>query len=196
VKPRFEVYKAVSQQIREIFAEHTPIIEPLSLDEAYLDVTENLQGIPLARDIAHAIRARIKEVTGLNASAGISYDKFLAKLASDHRKPNGQYVISPDMGPAFVEALPVGKFHGIGPATSAKMDALGLHTGQVSRLYKGLCETVGLLMAVPSPGRQVAVVPRTESTHKLALRLAILLAVVTPTNLAYQVIHKSTKLCL
>ena len=129
VKPRFEVYKAVSQQIREIFAEHTPIIEPLSLDEAYLDVTENLQNIPLARDIALAIRAKIKEVTGLKASAGISYNKFLAKLASDHRKPNGQYTITPEMGPAFVEALPVGKFHGIGPATSAKMNSLGLHTG-------------------------------------------------------------------
>jgi len=128
-KPRFEVYKAVSQQIREIFAEHTPVIEPLSLDEAYLDVTDNLQNIPLARDVALAIRAKIKEVTGLNASAGISYNKFLAKLASDHRKPNGQYVISPQMGPAFVEDLPVGKFHGIGPATSAKMMALGLHTG-------------------------------------------------------------------
>jgi DNA polymerase IV len=129
VKPRFEVYKAVSQQIREIFAEHTPIIEPLSLDEAYLDVTENLQGIPLARDIALAIRAKIKAKTGLNASAGISYNKFLAKLASDHRKPNGQYVITPVMGPAFVEALPVGKFHGVGPATSAKMNSLGLYTG-------------------------------------------------------------------
>jgi DNA polymerase-4 len=124
VKPRFEVYKAVSQQIREIFAEHTPIIEPLSLDEAYLDVTENLQGIPLARDVALAIRAKIKQATGLNASAGISYNKFLAKLASDHRKPNGQYVITPEMGPTFVEMLPVGKFHGIGPATSARMNSL------------------------------------------------------------------------
>jgi DNA polymerase-4 len=129
VKPRFEVYKAVSQQIREIFAEHTRIIEPLSLDEAYLDVTQNLQGIPLARDIALAIRAKIKQETGLNASAGISYNKFLAKLASDHRKPNGQYVITPEMGPTFVEALPVGKFHGIGPATSARMNSLGLYTG-------------------------------------------------------------------
>ena len=129
VKPRFEVYKAVSQQIREIFAEHTPIIEPLSLDEAYLDVTENLQSIPLARDVALAIRSKIKDVTGLNASAGISYNKFLAKLASDHRKPNGQYVITPEMGPSFVETLPVGKFHGIGPATSARMNSLGLHTG-------------------------------------------------------------------
>jgi len=129
VKPRFEVYKAVSQQIRDIFAEHTLIIEPLSLDEAYLDVTENLHGIPLARDIALAIRAKIKAKTGLNASAGISYNKFLAKLASDHRKPNGQYVITPVMGPTFVEALPVGKFHGVGPATSAKMNSLGLYTG-------------------------------------------------------------------
>jgi nucleotidyltransferase/DNA polymerase involved in DNA repair len=101
----------------------------LSLDEAYLDVTENLQGIALERDVALAIRAKIKVVTGLNASAGISYNKFLAKLASDHRKPNGQYVITPGMGPAFVEGLPVGKFHGIGPATSAKMNSLGLYTG-------------------------------------------------------------------
>ena len=129
VEPRFEVYRAVSQQIREIFAEYTPIIEPLSLDEAYLDVTENLQAIPLARDVALAIRTKIKQQTGLNASAGISYNKFLAKLASDHRKPNGQYVITPGMGPAFVEVLPVGKFHGIGPATSARMQGLGLFTG-------------------------------------------------------------------
>lgn len=129
VKPRFEIYKAISRQIRDIFAQHTPVIEPLSLDEAYLDVTENLQGIPLARDVALRIRETIKAETGLNASAGISYNKFLAKLASDHRKPNGQFVISPEMGPAFVETLPVGKFHGIGPATSAKMNALGMFTG-------------------------------------------------------------------
>ena len=129
VKPRFEVYKAVSEQIREISAEHTPSIEPLSLDEAYLDVTENLQAIPLARDVAIAIRAKIKEVTGLNASAGISYNKFLAKLASDHRKPNGQFVITPETGPAFVETLPVGQFHGIGPATEGKMIAFGIRTG-------------------------------------------------------------------
>src|ERR1700740_1724231 len=129
VKPRFEVYKTISRQIRDIFAEHTPIIEPLSLDEAYLDVTENLQGIPLARDIALRIWEKIKAETGLNASAGISYNKFMAKLASDQRKPNGQYVISPEMGPAFVETLLVGKFHGIGPATSAKMNRLGIHTG-------------------------------------------------------------------
>ncbi|MEO6380984.1 MAG: DNA polymerase IV [Nitrobacter sp.] len=129
VNPRFDAYKAISQQIRAIFAEHTAIIEPLSLDEAYLDVTENLQSIPLARDIALAIRAKIKAETELNASAGISYNKFLAKLASDYRKPNGQYVITPEMGAGFVETLPVGKFHGIGPATNTKMNSLGIFTG-------------------------------------------------------------------
>jgi len=103
------------------------LIEPLSLDEAYIDVTENLQNIRLARDIALRIREKIKAETGLNASAGISHNKCLAKLAWDHRKPNGQYV--PEMGPGFVETLPVGKFHGIGPATAAKFNALGIRTG-------------------------------------------------------------------
>jgi DNA polymerase IV len=129
VEPRFDVYRKVSLQIRGIFAEHTEVIEPLSLDEAYLDVTENLHDIPLARDIALLIRAAIKAETGLIASAGISYNKFLAKLASDRRKPNGQYVITPEMGPAFVETLPVGKFHGVGPATTAKMNSFGIFTG-------------------------------------------------------------------
>ena len=129
VKPRFDVYKSVSLQIREIFSEHTPIIEPLSLDEAYLDVTENLQGIASATEIAEAIRARIREATHLTASAGVSYNKFLAKLASDHRKPDGLFVITPKMGPAFVEDLPVGRFHGVGPATTAKMNRLGIQVG-------------------------------------------------------------------
>src|SRR4051795_1634501 len=129
VKPRFDVYKAVSLQIRAIFAEHTPLIEPLSLDEAYLDVTENLQGIASATEIAQRIRASIKAGTALTASAGISYNKSLAKLASDHRKPDGLFVITPKMGPSFVEALPVGKFHGIGPATARKMARLGIETG-------------------------------------------------------------------
>nr|WP_281434973.1 DNA polymerase IV [Rhizobium lemnae] len=129
VRPRFEVYKAVSQQIREIFAEYTPLIEPLSLDEAYLDVTENLKDMPIATEIALEIRQKIKAVTGLNASAGISYNKFLAKMASDLNKPNGQAVITPRNGPAFVEQLPVKKFHGVGPATAEKMHRLGIHTG-------------------------------------------------------------------
>ena len=129
VPPRFEVYRAVSQQIRGIFADYTPLVEPLSLDEAYLDVTDNLRGIPTASATAKDIRARILADTGLTASAGISYNKFLAKLASDHRKPNGQFVITPEMGPAFIEELPVGKFHGVGPVTADKMKALGIHTG-------------------------------------------------------------------
>jgi DNA polymerase-4 len=129
VPPRFDVYKAVSREIRAIFAAHTNIIEPLSLDEAYLDVTENLQNIGSATEIAEDIRARIRAQTGLTASAGISYNKFLAKLASDHRKPDGLFVITPKMGPAFVEDLPVRKFHGVGPATAGKMNRLGIHTG-------------------------------------------------------------------
>lgn len=129
VKPRFDVYRAVSAQIREIFAEHTDLIEPLSLDEAYLDVTENKQGIPIATEVAQIIRNRIKEVTGLNASAGISYCKFLAKMASDLNKPNGQAVITPARGPLFVAELPVKKFHGVGPATAAKMERLGILSG-------------------------------------------------------------------
>jgi DNA polymerase-4 len=129
VTPRFDVYKAVSLQIREIFAEYTPIIEPLALDEAYLDVTENLKGIASATEIAKDIRAKIRRETNLTASAGVSYNKFLAKLASDHRKPDGLFVITPKMGPAFVEKLPVEKFHGVGPATTAKMNRLGIATG-------------------------------------------------------------------
>ncbi|WP_407156576.1 DNA polymerase IV [Bradyrhizobium sp. STM 3557] len=129
MKPRFEVYKEISRHIRTIFAEHTEIIEPLSLDEAYLDVTANIQGITVATEIATLIRAKILSETDLTASAGISYNKFLATLASDQRKPNGQFVITPKMGPSFVQDLAVGKFHGIGPATSAKMNALGIFTG-------------------------------------------------------------------
>jgi DNA polymerase IV len=130
VKPRFDAYKAVSLQIHEIFAEHTHVVEPLSLDEAYLDVTENRKGIETATEIAMEIRAKIRAETGLTASAGVSYNKFLAKLASDHRKPDGLFVITPNMGPAFVEGLPVGKFHGVGPATMAKMNKLGIETGR------------------------------------------------------------------
>jgi len=120
----------VSRQIREIFAEYTHVIEPLSLDEAYLDVTENLKGIATATEIAMEIRAKIRAETDLTASAGVSYNKFLAKLASDHRKPDGLFVITPKMGPVFVENLPVGKFHAVGPATTAKMNKLGIETGR------------------------------------------------------------------
>jgi len=130
VAPRFDVYTAVSHQIREIFAEHAPLVEPLSLDEAYLDVTENLKQIASATEIAEEIRARIRAETGLTAPAGVSYNKFLAKMASNQCKPDGLFVITPRMGASFVEALPVGKFHGIGPVTCAKMERLGIQIGR------------------------------------------------------------------
>jgi DNA polymerase-4 len=130
VAPRFEVYKEISHQIRDIFAEYTPLVEPLSLDEAYLDITENQKGISCATQVAQEIRARIREQSRLTASAGVSYNKFLAKLASDQCKPDGLFVITPAMGPTFVEALPVRKFHGIGPATAMKMNQLGIFTGR------------------------------------------------------------------
>ncbi|WP_395942925.1 DNA polymerase IV [Brevundimonas sp.] len=129
VPPRFEVYRSVSAQIHAIFADYTDLIEPLSLDEAYLDVTEDRRGLGTASQTAQEIRARILEATGLTASAGISYNKFLAKLASDQRKPNGQFVVAPGRGEAFVEGLPVQRFHGVGPVTAAKMERLGLQTG-------------------------------------------------------------------
>lgn len=129
VKPRFEVYKAVSAQIRAVFAQYTDQIEPLSLDEAYLDVTENHTGLSSATEIARQIKDKIKETTQLTASAGVSYNKFLAKLASDYRKPDGLFVIKPADGPPFVETLLVGQFHGIGRVTAHKMNALGIFTG-------------------------------------------------------------------
>jgi DNA polymerase-4 len=129
VKPRFDAYRAVSQQIRAIFLDYTPHVEPLSLDEAYLDVTEDLKGIGIATEIARQIRARIRAETGLTASAGVSYNKFLAKLASDQNKPDGLCVVTPARGPAFVEAVPVKRFHGVGPVTAAKMASLGIETG-------------------------------------------------------------------
>jgi DNA polymerase-4 len=129
VKPRFDAYREVSQHIRGIFREYTPHVEPLSLDEAYLDVTEDLKGIGIATAIAQEIRARIHQETGLTASAGVSYNKFLAKLASDQNKPDGLCVITPARGQAFVASLPVKRFHGVGPKTAEKMARLGIETG-------------------------------------------------------------------
>jgi len=129
VPPRFEAYREVSQQIREIFWQYASQVEPLSLDEAYLDVTYTADFDGSATRIAQAIKAEILAKTQLNASAGVSYNKFLAKIASDMDKPNGLYVIKPDQGLAFVADLPIGKFYGIGPATEAKMQKLGIQTG-------------------------------------------------------------------
>ena len=129
VPPRFDVYRAVSQQIRAVFADYTDAIEPLSLDEAYLDVTEDRHALGSAKAIAEQIRARIRADTGLTASAGVSYNKFIAKLASDQNKPDGICVIPPHKGAAFVASLPVKRFHGVGPVTAKKMESLGILSG-------------------------------------------------------------------
>jgi DNA polymerase IV len=128
-RPRFAVYTEVSRQVRAIFRDYTRLVEPLSLDEAYLDVTADLKGIGSATRIAELIRARIKAETGLTASAGVSYNKFLAKLASDQNKPDGLCVIRPGEGAEFVAGMPVRRFHGIGPRGAEKMAALGIETG-------------------------------------------------------------------
>ena len=129
VPPRFEAYREASGLVRETFARYTDIVEPLSLDEAYLDVTEPKAGPPSGTRIAAAIRAEIRERTGLTASAGVSFSKFLAKVASDLDKPDGLTVITPAEAPAFMAALPVEAFHGVGPATARRLHALGLRTG-------------------------------------------------------------------
>ena len=129
VKPHFDVYREVSRQIRTIFLDYTDLVEPLSLDEAYLDVTDDRLCLGSARAIAEDIRRRIREETGLTASAGVSYCKFIAKLASDHRKPDGLTVITPERGAEFVASLPVARFHGVGPVTARKMERLGIHSG-------------------------------------------------------------------
>ncbi len=130
VKPRFDAYKEASQQIREVFLEYTDLVEPLSLDEAYLDVTENKMDLEFAMDVATAIKEKIKERTGLTASAGISYNKFLAKIASDFNKPDGFYVVTPSMANDFVEKLPIEKFFGVGKVTAKKMHLKGIFSGK------------------------------------------------------------------
>jgi len=135
VKPRFDAYREVSNQIRAIFADYTELIEPLSLDEAYLDVTEDRHGLGSAKAIAEDIRRRIREETQLTASAGVSYCKFIAKLASDYRKPDGLTVIRPEQGAEFVASLAVAKFHGVGPVTARKMEGLGIQTGADLRAW-------------------------------------------------------------
>jgi len=129
VKPRFERYKEVSNQIRAIFLEYTDLVEPLSLDEAYLDVTENKKGNPSATLIAREIREKIKIKTGLNASAGISVNKFVAKIASDVNKPNGQKTVNPEEVEEFLEKLEIRKFYGVGKVTAEKMYRLGIFNG-------------------------------------------------------------------
>ena len=129
VRHRFDAYKEASRQIRAVFEHHTPLVEPLSLDEAYLDVTEDRLGIGSATRIAELIRQEIKAKTQLTASAGVSYNKFLAKIASDQNKPDGICVIRPGEGANFVAGLPIRRFHGVGPKAEEKMKRLGIETG-------------------------------------------------------------------
>ena len=129
VRPRFDRYKEISKQIQSIFHEYTDLVEPLSLDEAYLDVTHNKKGNPSATLLANEIRARILSEVGLTASAGISVNKFIAKVASDYNKPNGQKTVSGDEIVPFLENLPIQKFYGVGKVTTEKMFQLGIFTG-------------------------------------------------------------------
>ena len=135
VKPRFAVYKTTSLVIRSIFKEYTDLIEPLSLDEAYLDVTQNKKGMKVATEIARQIKSRIKEQTGLTASAGVSVNKFLAKIASDMDKPDGLYVIKPHQIEVFIDKLPIEKFFGVGKVTAGKMKTMGVFTGKDLRKF-------------------------------------------------------------
>jgi len=129
VPPRFDAYREISHQIRAIFRDYADEVEPLSLDEAYLDVSANKTGLGSATATARLIRQRIREETGLTASAGVSYNKFIAKLASDQNKPDGLTVIPPGKGANFVQTLSIRRFHGIGPVTAAKMEGLGIFSG-------------------------------------------------------------------
>jgi len=129
VLPRFDVYKSVSRQIMEIFHEYTDLVEPLSLDEAFLDVTENHKQIASATQIAQEIRQKIAERVGLTASAGVSFNKFLAKIASDYKKPNGLFVVKPEIAEQFVESLSIEQFYGVGKVTAERMHQLGIRTG-------------------------------------------------------------------
>jgi len=142
---RFEVYKEVSGQIRDIFHQYTDLVEPLSLDEAYLDITENKIGMPSGTIIARQIKQKIREATGLTASAGVSVNKFLAKIASDYRKPDGLFVITDSEAAGFVEGLKIEQFWGVGPATAEKMHRMGIHTGaDLKRLSEEqLCSRFG-----------------------------------------------------
>jgi DNA polymerase IV len=135
VKSRFEVYREVSTQIRDIFYRYTDLVEPLSLDEAYLDVTEPKIGPPSALLLARRIKQEIKTETGLTASAGVSFNKFLAKTASDLQKPDGLTLIPPEKAEAFIAGLPIEQFYGVGDATAAKMHALGIRTGADLRIW-------------------------------------------------------------
>lgn len=165
VKPRFDAYKAVSDQIRAIFHDYTPLVEPLSLDEAYLELTDEhphtLEGTAL---IAEAIRQRIADETGLTASAGVSINKFLAKVASDINKPNGLKVITQEEAIPFLEALPIHKFHGIGKVTASKMERMGIYCGADLKRY----EELDLIKRFGKAGRHFYRIVRADDRRRVS----------------------------
>ena len=157
-KGRFDAYKEASQEIRTIFLEYTDLVEPLSLDEAYLDVTENNFSNPSATLIAREIKQKIQQRIHLSSSAGVSYNKFLAKVASGYQKPNGLTVIKPDQALDFIAQLPIAKFHGVGIKTAAKMEEAGIHTGLDLRAWS----LEGLLMRFGKAGKYYYHISRGE----------------------------------
>jgi len=161
VRSRFDVYREVSQQIRAIFLDYTDLVEPLSLDEAFLDVSENKKAMKSATMIAEEIRQRIQEETQLTASAGVSFNKFLAKVASDINKPDGIKVITPAEAMDFLEALPIKKFHGIGKVTAEKMKRMGIFTGKE---LKKMSE-IELVQRFGKAGRHYYRIVRAEDTR-------------------------------
>lgn len=161
VRSRFDVYREVSQQIRAIFLDYTDLVEPLSLDEAFLDVSENKKAMKSATMIAEEIRQRIQEETHLTASAGVSFNKFLAKVASDINKPDGIKVITPAEAMDFLEALPIKKFHGIGKVTAEKMKRMGIFTGKE---LKKMSE-IELVQRFGKAGRHYYRIVRAEDTR-------------------------------
>jgi DNA polymerase IV len=170
--PRFDVYQEVSSQVMGIFHEHTDLVEPLSLDEAFLDVTENRKGIALATKIAQLIRAEIRTRTGLTASAGVSYNKFLAKAASDFRKPDGITVVTPEQARAFIDGLAIGKFHGVGRVTEERMRSLGILTGADLLRYSE-AELVSLFGKIGSYFHSIATGVDTRPVTSLRIRKSL-----------------------
>lgn len=161
VTPRFDRYKEISGRVHRIFLDYTDLVEPLSIDEAFLDVTKNRRGITLATDVAREIKQRIVEETGLTASAGVSYNKFLAKVASDYRKPDGLFVIHPTKAQGFIDSLRIEQFWGVGPKTAVRMHQMGIFTGaqlrRVSRQHPSRCLARRAISTTISPGASTSV---------------------------------------
>lgn len=199
VPGRMETYKEVSRQIHEIFHQYTDIVEPLSLDEAFLDVTKNKANLPLAVDIAKEIKRKIKEELGLIASAGISYNKFLAKVASDYRKPDGLCTIHPDQAFDFIARLPIESFWGIGPVTAQKMHSIGIHKGKDLQQYslerlKELFGKVGEIYFYCSKGIDLRPVEATRIRKSVGCEHTLEKDITNPSSVIIELYHVATEL--